>query len=269
MVSRLEKEILLAHVLGISRIDLITHPERTLTQKEQILFDRCIERLEDHEPIAYIVNNQPFMSLDFYVDRNVLIPRPETEKLVEVTIDVIKKSMVNGPWSIVDVGTGCGCIAISLAKYLPNVQVIGIDSSPEAIKVAKKNAEKHNVQNRCQFIVGNMLDPLPDKVDFVVSNPSYIPSAEIEKLDPNVKDYEPRLALDGGEDGLDYIRRLIKEGPHYLKETGYLIFEFGINQAGKIKELAKEDFVDIKIMRDDSGKERVFAGRKQAADHKE
>ena len=162
---------------------------------------------------------------------------------------------------ITDLGTGSGCIAVSLAKYLPNIKVIGIDSSPEAIKIAQKNAEAHNVLDRCEFVVGDMFQSLltfmtqkPEEINLIVSNPPYIPTADIDTLETDVKGWEPGGALDGGPDGLDYIKKLIEQA------TCPLIFEFGINQAEKIKELAKTKFKEIKILRDNSGTERIFVG---------
>jgi len=256
----LEAEILLAYALNLKRIDLYVKHEKVLSPQELANFKGLIQRRSKHEPVAYITGNQPFMSLDFKVNPSVLIPRPETEKLVEVAIDLIKSrsSASQAERSIVDIGTGCGCIAISLAKYLPEIKVIGIDSSSEAIEIAKENAKKHNVEDRCGFIVGNMFEPLKNKPDLIVSNPPYIPTADIEKLDPDVKDFEPRQALDGGTDGLDYIRKLIEQGP---KHAGHLILEFGINQAEAVKELAAQKFKNIKIIQDSFGKERLFLGQ--------
>lgn len=249
----LEAEILLAHALSFKRIDLYTKHERVVTADELARYKKSIQRRSKHEPIAYITNNQPFMSLDFYVDKSVLIPRPETEKLVEVAIDFIKSIRITEhPLLITDIGTGSGCIAISLAKYLPNIKVLGIDSSPEAIKIAQRNAESHKVANRGEFVIGNMLEPLKEKADLIISNPPYIPTADITTLETDVKDWEPKLALDGGPDGLDYIRKLIEQA------NCPLIFEFGFNQAEKIRELAKDEFEEIKIIKDNSGIERIF-----------
>ncbi|NQT30683.1 MAG: peptide chain release factor N(5)-glutamine methyltransferase [Candidatus Saganbacteria bacterium] len=258
----LEAEILLAHTLNLKRIELYTNFERELKKEELAQFKKLIQRRSLHEPLAYITRYQPFMSLDFYVDPAVLIPRPETEKMVEVVIDVIKKSNVQCPVSLLDIGTGSGAIAVTLAKYLPNIKVIGIDSSADAIKIAQKNAEAHKVADRCQFMVGNMFEGIKQKFDIIVSNPPYIPTADIDKLEADVKDWEPKQALDGGPDGLDYIRTLINEGPKYLKDDGYLIFEFGINQAERIKDLAKGIFKEFKIIKDNSGLERIFIGKK-------
>ncbi|MEE8638637.1 MAG: peptide chain release factor N(5)-glutamine methyltransferase [Candidatus Margulisiibacteriota bacterium] len=261
----LEAEILLAHALGLKRIELYTNHERILTDEELSRFKGLIQRRSKHEPVAYITGYQPFMSLDFYVDRSVLIPRPETEKLVEVAIDAVKSPHVlrSAPL-IADIGTGCGAIAISLAKYLPNIKVIGIDSSPEAIKIAQRNAEHHQVTDRSQFIVGNLFEPLKEKADIIVSNPPYIRSSEIDKLQTDVKDWEPRQALDGGEDGLDYIKKLIENAPGHLESKGLLLIEIGYDQGEKAKELAEntKKYGEIKIIKDLNGKDRILKATK-------
>jgi release factor glutamine methyltransferase len=250
----LEAEILLAHSLGLKRIELYTNHERVLTPAELGRFKQLIQRRSKHEPIAYITGVQPFMSIEFFVDRTVLIPRPETEKLVEAAIELLKQG------TVVDIGTGSGAIAISLAKYLPDAKVIGTDSSPAAIEIAKKNAEHHNLADRIEFIVGDLFEPLKDKVDMIVSNPPYIPSKEIEKLETDVKDWEPREALDGGEDGLNYIRILIEKAPEHLKPNGHLLFENDYNQSQKVKQLVENcgKYKSIKIIKDLNGKERII-----------
>jgi len=259
---RLEAEILLAYALNVKRIDFITQGNRIIGSEVSEKIKEILERRIKHEPTAYIVGSQPFISLDFFVNRSVLIPRPETELLVEKTIDLISnfKFQISN-FVIADIGTGSGCIAVSLAKYLPNVSVIGIDSFPEVIEMSINNARRHEVDDRCQFIVGNMLGPLKEKVDIIVSNPPYIPSAEIERLQSEVKDWEPKHALDGGADGLDCVRKLIEESPLYLKKNGYLAFEFGAGQADKIKKLAGSSFKKIEIIKDYSKIERVFLGQ--------
>jgi release factor glutamine methyltransferase len=254
--SRLEAEILLAHALGSKRSALIIRHHESIESNVLSLYQACLRRRSQHEPTAYITGIQPFMALDFFVNRSVLIPRPETEQLVEIAINAIKSSLV-----IADIGTGSGAIAVSLAKNLPEVSVVGIDSSRDAIGMAKRNAEYHAVENRCQFIVGNLFEPLAEKVNFIVSNPPYVPTAEIEKLQPEVKDWEPRPALDGGKDGLDYIRKIIQDSPGQLKENGCLILEFGSGQAKKIRELAKDLFREINVFTDYSNKERIFLAK--------
>jgi release factor glutamine methyltransferase len=285
-LPRLEAELLLAHALGLKRIELFINYERVLQENELAKFKTLIQRRSQHEPIAYITGNQPFMSLEFFVDRSVLIPRPETEELVEKVIDLALAKDRKDPVTIADIGTGCGCIAVSLAKFLPQARVFGTDSSAEAIKIAKQNAEKHQVADRCQFIIGNMFDALfatkalrhegAQKFDIIVSNPPYIPTKDIEGLAEDVKIWEPKGALDGGKDGLDYIRKLIEEAPNHLSThssfalrasedkppKGLLLIEIGIDQADKIKELSKNKFRMSAIKKDRQGKERFFFGQK-------
>ena len=259
----LEAEILLAYSLKLKRIELYTNHERVLTKEELGRFKELIQRRSKHEPIAYITGIQPFMSLDFYVDHTVLIPRPETEKLVEVVIDSIKSLIPHTPSLTADIGTGCGAIAISLAKYLPNIKVIGIDSSPDAIKIAQRNAEHHQVTDRCQFIVGNLFEPLKEKADIIVSNPPYIPSSEIDKLQIDIKDWEPKEALDGGENGLEYIRKLIENAPNCLKPKGLLLIEIGFDQGNKAIKLAQDQkkYDEINIIKDLNGEDRILKAR--------
>jgi release factor glutamine methyltransferase len=255
----LEAEILLAHSLKLKRIELYTNHERVLTKAELAEYKVLIQRRSKKEPIAYITGNQPFMSLDFKINRSVLIPRPETEKLVEITIDLVK----NRKFTIADIGTGSGVIAISLAKYLPEIKVIGIDTSPDAINLAQKNVEDHKLSDRCEFRKGNLFEPLKEKVDIIVSNPPYIPTKDIETLETDVKDWEPTQALDGGADGLDYIRKLIDLSPDHLNPDSLLLIEIGYDQGEKVKLLAKNSgkYKEIEIIKDLNGKERILKAK--------
>lgn len=222
-----EKEILHSHAANPDQLEVM------------------IERRSKNEPIAYIVGTQPFWDLEFFVDSNVLIPRPETEILVEKAIELIKKQ---GLRLVADIGTGSGCIAITLAKHLPQIKVIAIESSPKALEVAKKNAKKYGVEKQIEFIQGNFLEPIKGRqVDLIVSNPPYIPSKDLETLMPDVRDFEPHQALDGGSDGLDFIRKLLKAN------TKHLIFEFCFGQSPAIRKLCP----DVKIIKDYSGIDRI------------
>lgn len=283
--ARQEAEFLLVYALEINKSELILNQSLTIDDNSFNRFKALIERRLKHEPTAYITGIQPFMSLDFIVNRSVLIPRPETELLVEKIIELVKEkysphlSVGNQNIVIADIGTGSGCIAVSLAKFLPNVSVIGIDSSSKAIEVAKKNAEKHKVSDRCQFMVGNLFDPLKEKADIIISNPPYIPSETIKTLQPEVKDWEPRQALDGGKDGLDYITKIIREAPNHLpspsglrqagltteppgseqsRGTGCLFIEIGFDQGPKVRELAGKYFKGVEVLKDLSGNDRIL-----------
>jgi release factor glutamine methyltransferase len=246
---RLEAELLLTHSLNIQRSELILNQSLTIEKAGWEQFQRLLKRRLNHEPTAYLIGNQPFYGLEILVDRHVLIPRPETELLVEI---VLRSTNHDSLTTIADVGTGSGCIAVALAKNLPPATVYGIDSSGDALKIAKKNAEKNGVAARCHFLNGHLLEPLKEKVDIIVANPPYIPSAEIDKLQPEVKDWEPRGALDGGPDGLKYIREIIKAAPKQL------FLEFGFGQAGKVLELAKAVYNKSEIRRDHAGLERYL-----------
>ncbi|PIS31782.1 peptide chain release factor N(5)-glutamine methyltransferase [Candidatus Saganbacteria bacterium CG08_land_8_20_14_0_20_45_16] len=261
VVPQFEKEVILCHVLKIERAKLFSHPKRALTPSEQKHYNELIKRRLNHEPIAYLVKNQPFMGLEFYIGQNVLIPRPETELLVEATIKLLRLSNIE--YRIADIGTGSGCIAVSLAKYLPNVQVIGIDSSAKALKISQRNAEFHQVQDRCEFKQGDLLTGLTKKFDLIVSNPPYIPTSEIAKLEPDVKDFEPHPALDGGPDGLTYIKRLITQAPYYGTTAlpHYLLIEIGYNQGEAVRKLAEgtKKYNRINIIKDLSGHDRILS----------
>ena len=250
---RLEAEILLAHALGIKRIQLYSQHERILTEAELARCREFISCRAKHEPTAYITGVQPFMSLDFFVDRSVLIPRPETEELVELVIaHVSHDSSPITHYSIADIGTGSGAIAVSLAKFLPNVKVVGTDNSTRALEVARKNATFHQVADRCEFRLGNLLEPLTEKVDIIVSNPPYIPTAEIETLQPEVKDWEPRQALDGGKDGLDYYKKIIPAAARHLASSGRLYLEIVPELADNLAALLKvaDCFENINLLKD-------------------
>ena len=228
-----------------------------------------IKRRSQHEPIAYITGNKAFMSLEFYVNRSVLIPRPETEELVETIITLIQNNpstrQPDNPQqiTIADIGTGSGAIAITLAKYLKDIRVIAIDSSKDALQVAQKNSQTHQVDQRCQLINGHLLEPLQEKVDLIVSNPPYIPSSIIEELPVDVKDWEPKEALDGGPDGFDYIRNLIENAPSYLKANGFLFLEIGYDQGEKVTEITttSSKYQSFEILKDTNNHDRILKAK--------
>ena len=260
--ARLETELLLVYALCLKRSELILNQSLTIDDKNFQYFKRLIGRRLKHEPTAYITGYQPFLLLDIMVNRSVLIPRPETELLVEA---VLRTTNRESRTTIADIGTGSGCIAVTLAKRLPLAEVYGIDTSNDALKTARNNAETHKIADRCHFIKGNLLEPLKEPVDLIVANPPYIPSGEISKLQPEVRDWEPKQALDGGKDGLDYIRKLLKESPKYLKPNGRLVMEFGFGQAAEIVKLAGDYFQNIEIIKDYAGIERIFSSQAKEA----
>jgi release factor glutamine methyltransferase len=243
--------------LGFNKTDIILG-EKQLDDAQQKDFESALNRLQNGEPVQYIVGRCEFMSLEFEVSPATLIPRADTEILVETVAELCKNKK---KISILEVGSGSGCIAISLAYTLKSADILSLDISDDALTVARRNAERHNVSDRVQFEQWDIMDGfslINEPPDVVVSNPPYIPHDDVFTLDRKVKDFEPRLALDGGDDGLDFYRKISKEAP--LKADGILAFEVGINQADDVSRIMKERFVNIKVVKDLSGIDRVVAG---------
>ncbi len=258
----LDAEVLLAEVLHTDRLSLYVHPEKILSDEEFSRFKNFVERRAKKIPVAYIVGRKEFFGMNFFVTPEVLIPRPDTEILVQFVIDALK----NFPGAkIADIGTGSGAICISILKNLPGATAATVDISPGALEVAKRNAENLQLADRINFFPGNMFEPLAGKIfDCIVSNPPYIPTDEIKNLQPEVKT-EPKIALDGGVDGLNFYRQLVKAAPDFLSPNGLIAFEIGIGQAEEVKKiiLRDEKFCEIKILKDLSGIDRVIAARKK------
>ena len=221
---RLTAEVLLAHLLNVDRVNLYLNLDQPLSEKEISGYRSLIKRRLQRDPLQYITGIQEFWSLDFMVNPEVLIPRPETELLVELTIERVKvvSGSKNNPLKILDLGTGCGVLAVCLAKEIQQAQVWATDISAGALKMARLNAEKHGVLERIEFRQGDLWDPLNQGITFdvIVSNPPYIASEEYNDLPPEVRDYEPRLALDGLENGMSYIERIINGGPPFMNPGG-------------------------------------------------
>ncbi|MDI9477087.1 MAG: peptide chain release factor N(5)-glutamine methyltransferase [Natronincolaceae bacterium] len=262
----LDAEVLLYNLLGVERIYLYMYREKEVSKEIQKEFWIGIEKRAKHMPIQYIVNRQEFMGLDFWVEKGVLIPRADTEILVEKIIDIYKSNYYPHTVRIMDIGTGSGAIAVSLAKYIDNCIITAIDICPNALKVAVKNADFHKVKHKIMFYSGNLFEPINKQdeygtYDFIVSNPPYIPKSEIKTLGSNVKDYEPCLALDGGEDGLDYYKKITPEAKHYLKKGGWLLFEIGYSQGKDVSKILNiNGFKNIDILKDLAGLDRVAIG---------
>lgn len=260
----LEAEIILAHSLMLKRINLYTSHDRILKEDELAAYKALILRRIKKEPAAYIIGSRAFMSLDFFVDKSVLIPRPDTEKLVELAIDLAKSA--EGKTEVLDIGTGSGAIAVSIAKYAKNAAVTATDSSPAALETAKKNAETHKVAGRLTFLEGDLFSPVPGgrKFDLIVSNPPYIPTEEIQKLQPEIKDHEPVQSLDGGTDGLDYYRRIIPQCPDFLIPGGHILLEVGMGQAQAVVKIIEtnKELGNVKVHKDLAGIDRVVSAIK-------
>lgn len=225
---RLDAEVLLCHVLRCSKVTLLAYPERPVSPAELRQYQQLIERRAAGWPVAYLVGNKEFMGLDFIVTPDVLIPRPDTELMVETALQLLKD---HPQPRLVDVGTGSGAVAVSLAYYLPNARVTAVDISPAALAVARQNAIRHRVQQRVEFVQGDLLTPLlkGDRVDIITANLPYVASGDIPGLSREVRT-EPILALDGGPDGLDLYRQLLPQGAALLKAGGYLLIEIGPGQ---------------------------------------
>lgn len=254
--ARLDAEVLLSHVLRQERIYLYVHFDEPMEQNELSKFRECVKKRAQHVPIAYIIGEREFMGLPFKVTKDTLIPRPDTEILVENVLNNVDKDK---EIEIVDIGTGSGAIILSLLVNLPKAQGKTVDISSKAIEVAKENAVNLQVNDRCEFFVGDLFAPLNDsKFDVIVSNPPYIPQKDIATLEDDVKEYEPVSALTDGGDGLSYYRRLLSEGKAYIKENGFIALEIGIYQSEDVKQIAMDNgWKNIKIIKDYAGIDRV------------
>ena len=258
---RLDAEVLLAHVLNQpERIYLYVHFDQPLEQSELTAYKECIKRRVQHEPVAYITGHRDFMGLDFKVTKDTLIPRPDTEILVEAVLQRLPAAGENS--TLADIGTGTGAICLSLLNYLPKLRAMAVDISSGALAVAQENSVSLGLSQRVEFLQGDLLAPLKAKgelLNAIVSNPPYIPKADIATLAADVKAYEPMGALDGGEDGLDFYRRLLAESGDLLKDGGFLAMEVGIHQAHQLEALAKDmsQWGKCEILLDLAGIERV------------
>lgn len=256
---RLDAEVLLADLLGMERINLYVNFDRPVSAEEVDAYRELILKRRQGTPVAYLVGKKEFMGLEFEINSEVLIPRPETEHVVEMILNRID-SWEQEEVKIADIGTGSGAIIISSA-YLADKKVtgVGVDISQVSLDVAQRNAAKWEVEENLVFRKGNLLEPLEEEFDIIVSNPPYIPSAELDNLQIEVQQ-EPQLALDGGTDGLDYYREIITTAKNYLRQEGLLIFEVGNEQSQSVVDLlTAEGYQEIEISQDYSEVERVVS----------
>ncbi|MDG3006216.1 peptide chain release factor N(5)-glutamine methyltransferase [Paludisphaera mucosa] len=256
---RLDAEVMLAHVLSYERVQLYTHFEDVVDEAARARFRDLVRRRAEGAPVAYLVGRKEFFSLRFDVAPAVLIPRPETEYVVLGFLEFAKE--IEAPVAA-DVGTGSGCVAVACARRHAGARFTAIDLSPEALEVARKNAARHEVTDRVEFLQGDLLGPAAGRPPFdaIVSNPPYIPTGDIAGLDPGVRDYEPRLALDGGPDGLALVTRLVEQAIPLLKPGGRLILEIGSDQEEAVRRLFAEraEYQLLPTVRDLQGHPRVI-----------
>lgn len=253
----IDAKLLLEHVLNESSIYIFMHRDEIMDLEKEKLYKALLKRRKTGEPLQYIVGHQSFMGLDFDVMPGVLIPRSDTEVLVE---KVIEKNQLQAP-RILDIGAGSGAIHVALAHFIKAAQLVAVDISKEAIEIASRNAKKHGVYDRIDYIESNIFENVEGQFDIIVSNPPYIPSDVIDGLQKELF-HEPRIALDGGKDGYDFYRRIIDEGRMYLKTSGLMAFEVGHDQSQTIQMLfEKAGFHSIEIFSDLSGIRRVVMAR--------
>ncbi len=252
----LEAQVLLGHVLERPRTFVLAHPEILLTQAQEERFVALVARRRQDEPLPYLIGRVEFFGLELVVTPAVLIPRPETELLVAAALDWLQARSVA---TVVDVGTGSGCLAVALAVYAPQPRYYAVDISAEALAIARSNALRHGVDGRIIFLEGDLLAPLPEPVDLIVSNPPYVAETEWDALPPSVKQ-EPRLALTSGADGLDAFRRLLVQASQALRPGGLLLCEIGERQGPALQTLAQAAFprATVQILPDLAGKARML-----------
>ncbi len=285
---RLSAELLLSHVLGLKRIELYTQFDKIVTKQQLDQLHDLVERAGRCEPVAYLTGKTEFYSLQLEVSPDCMIPRPETELLVERAIEFLRKRPIRnstmceikqkeeisngaspGTQFVCDVCTGCGPIGIAIAKNFRDARIIATDISEAALRIAAQNVENHQLKDRIELLQGDLFEPVVpqldvDKFDLIVCNPPYVSIAEFEKLDKNVRDYEPRLALFAGEDGLDIYQRIFERVDKFLKPDAALILEIGYTQGQKVKEMLEQTgiFTEIKIEKDFHNNDRIVTAIK-------
>lgn len=256
---RLDAELLLGHLLQKSRLQLYLSFEMPVFQETLSKFRELIKKRVDHTPVSYLTNHKEFMSLNFYVDSRVLIPRPETETLVETVLQHQKDSC-----RFVEIGTGCGAIAISFSHHRPDSELIATDLSAEALEVAQQNALTHNCADQITLLQGDLFEPLRElpnpRFDWIASNPPYVGAGEASILPLDVREHEPEVALFAGPDGLDIIRRIVTDAPQFLNADGKLILEVGCNQSHAVQDLIKSQpaYKHCEVIKDYADIERVL-----------
>jgi len=269
---RTTAEILLAHALGVKRIDLYLRYDQPLNSDELNRFKTLIKRRLDREPVAYILSYKEFWSKDLEVNRNVLIPRPETECLVERALESLAADSRAGCKSVLELGTGSGAVIVALAFENPRHSYLATDISSDAVRIARCNAIRHGLEARIHFIVADWFAPIDvrsGRFDLIVSNPPYVRSMDLKRLQPEIHAYEPVAALDGAEDGLLYLRHIIECAHRYLKSGGCLLLEMGHDQKEPLKQIidACGQYEDVEFYKDYSGHDRIVSAKRRSGYH--
>ena len=264
---RLDAEVLLRHVLKMEKEELYVNGDAPISAGQEAKFRELLLRRSRREPAAYVTGHKEFWSLGFLVSPAVLIPRPETELLVEVALHYVGQFASGSPVKVFDIGTGSGIISVCLAKDHTALQIIAVDISPVALDIARLNAQRHGVADRMRFLPGDLFAPvklLPETFDLIVSNPPYIRTGELLMLAPEIREWEPPLALDGGADGIDTYRRIIEEGHKYLAPGGSMVLEIGADMASAVADLFSRCgyYGPACVHQDYAGKDRVIAAMK-------
>jgi release factor glutamine methyltransferase len=265
--ARLDAELLLGCALGASREELILAAAKNVSVAESYRYEDLLVRRLNREPLAYITGRQEFWSLDFLVSGDVLVPRPETEMLVEFALSHLPEANNNELPRILELGTGSGAIAVALATELPQAQIVATEISPAALAIARRNASRNGVSDTILFLEGDLFSALAEDLenyfDLIISNPPYIPRDQVSKLDAEVSRWEPRAALDGGVDGLDFYRRIAEQAPGYLRQRGAVAVEIGAAMGAVVSALFRNRaaYVDTQVHQDYSGRDRVVLAR--------
>lgn len=255
-----EAKYLMKHALDEDDMFLITSLDEELSNEEEKAYFDAVEKRCNHVPFSYITGIKEFMGLEFKVNEHTLIPRPETENIVEYVLFFYTGKSPE----ILELGVGSGCIGISIARYIKDARVTGVDISQKALETADENIKLHSLEDRVRFFESDLFENVEGKYDVIISNPPYIKSSDIDTLESDVKDFEPRLALDGGDDGLDFYRRITEEALDYLKKGGMLIMEIGFDQADEVKKMLEENgYESIEVLKDLAGLDRTISARKK------
>ena len=267
---RLSAELLISSVLELQRIELYTQFDRIVGQQQLDRLHELVKRAGLHEPVAYLINKTEFYSMQLEITRDCLIPRPETELLVERAVEFLR-TRTAGQY-VCDLCTGSGCIAIAVAKNFPDARIVATDICDAALAVAARNVEKHGLSDRIRLLCGDLFDPIvphldTGRFDLVVCNPPYVSTAEFETLDKNVREHEPKLALLAGDEGLDVYRRIVEKVDDLLKDNAALILEIGYAQGPAVRELLEQTniFAQIKIEKDYHNNDRIVTAKKTSA----